>query len=62
MVANKKYKITKRIKIHTSPLFEVDVVQEGKFIKETAKYFVFDTFRVLKQVVISIEQIAGDNK
>ena len=60
MTVNKKYKVTKRIKIHTLPLVEADVIQQGKFVKETAQSFVFDHFAVRKRLVIKIEKVEGN--
>ena len=57
MTAGKKYKITKRIKIHTKPTYTVEVTQAGVFVKETEKYYVFNDFKVRKDVVTVIEQI-----
>ncbi len=59
MTFNKLYRVTKRIKLHTSPLYEADVVQEGRFIKETSKYYVFDSFRVQKTTLMNVEEIKG---
>lgn len=60
MKRNKKYLVTKKIKIHTSPLIEVEVVKQGRFLKETSKYYIFDSFRVQKQVVVKIEETEGN--
>ena len=57
MTAGKKYKITKRIKIHTKPIRTVEIIQTGVFVKETEKYYVFNGFRVRKDVATVIEQI-----
>ena len=57
MTAGKTYKITKRIKIHTKPICTVEVIQTGVFVKETEKYYVFNGFRVRKDVVTVIKQI-----
>lgn len=59
MKSGKVYSVTKRIKIHTSPLAEVDVVKQGKFVKETSSCYIFDTFRVNKSNVISIDEMNG---
>ena len=60
MKTNKPYKITKRIKIHTSPLVEVEIVKTGLFMKETAKSYIFDDFRVCKSTVIDIEEMESE--
>ncbi len=60
MIPNKNYEIMKRIKVHTSPLREVDVVQVGRFVKETKKSYMFDNFRVKKELVIHIEETGCD--
>ena len=31
MIKNKRYEIIKRVKVHTSPLVEVNVINEGAF-------------------------------
>jgi hypothetical protein len=61
MTINKLYRVTKRIKIHTSPLIEVEVVNEGVFKKETKEMYVFDTFRVRKSCLVMCEEIRGDD-
>jgi hypothetical protein len=58
MVVNKRYAITKRIKIHTKPLVEVNVVQEGIFDHETKTSFCFKGFCVRKSCVLFIEEVA----
>ena len=62
MKANKRYRVTKRIKIHTKPLVEVTVVQEGIFKRETSKSLCFQDFCVHKHCVINIEEVSEDGK
>lgn len=50
------YEVTKRIKVHTKPLVMCDVILTGKFEKETKMLFVFDNFRVRKNVIVSIKE------
>lgn len=57
MEYGKLYRVIKRVKIHTKPLIEADVVQIGKFIKETPKRFVFDEFQVYKANIISATEL-----
>lgn len=57
MTINKKYELIKRVKIHTSPLVEADVVMVGKFQKETKLSYIFDGFRVSKRCVTRIKEI-----
>ena len=57
MIVGSTYRITKRVKIHTSPLVMADVVKEGVYMKETQKNYIFDTFRVSKDVVIKVEKV-----
>ena len=57
MIKNKRYEIIKRVKVHTSPLVEVNVINEGVFIKETKKCYIFDCFKVKKELVIQIKEI-----
>lgn len=47
------------MKIHTSPLVMADVVNEGVFVKETEKSWVFDGFRVSKPCLKSAEELGG---
>lgn len=54
MTPNKTYTVTKRIKIHTKPLAEIDVPMTGLFVKETDAYYIFRGFKVRKSVVTSI--------
>lgn len=57
MTVNQKYEVIKRIKIHTSPLVEANVIQCGKFVKETDKNYIFDSFRVKKDLVTHISEV-----
>lgn len=57
MVSGKTYRVIKRVKIHTKPLVEADVVLTGRFLKETPKQFLFNGFRVFKDKIISIESL-----
>ena len=57
MTKNQEYKLTKRIKLHTSPLYTVEVTQQGLFIKETATSYIFDKFRVRKNNVAEIQAV-----
>lgn len=57
MKVGKLYQIIKKIKIHTSPLVTVEVTQIGRFVKETYKFYMFDTFRVMKSCVVSVEEV-----
>lgn len=57
MKANKRYRVTKRIKIHTKPLVEVTVVQECIFKKETKTRLCFQEFCVHKHCVLFIEEV-----
>lgn len=54
---NKLYEVTTRIKRHTSPLYEIDVVRRGTFKKETGSTLVFDGFRVRKSNVIKMVEV-----
>lgn len=51
------YKVTRQIKTHTSPLRTVTYDEVGRFVKETSNMLVFDTFRVKKSTIISIELV-----
>jgi hypothetical protein len=57
MEYGKLYRVTKRIKIHTKPLAEVNVVNIGKFLKETPKQIVFSGFRAKKENIVLIEKL-----
>lgn len=56
MNIGQSYEITKRIKVHTKPLVMCDVILTGKFEKETKMLFVFDNFKVRKNVIVSIKE------
>ena len=57
MLPNKEYEVIRRVKIHTSPLIEADIVTVGKFQKETKQCYIFDGFRVSKRCVTRIKEI-----
>ena len=54
MTPNLRYRVTIRIKAHTSPLREIEYDKEGVFVKETHSYLVFDNFRVRKTNAVNI--------
>lgn len=56
MQPNKAYTVTKKIKIHTSPLVEVVIPQTGLFVKQTDSYLIFRGFKVRKSSVINIKE------
>lgn len=56
MIPMYRYCVTIRIKVHTSPLREIEYEKEGVFIKETKSYLIFDSFRVRKENVINISR------
>ena len=62
MTRGKEYEVTKRIKLHTKPLVEEEIVKTGLFLKETDKSFIFDDFKVSKSTVIKIEETDGDTQ
>ena len=51
------YRVSAKIKLHTSPLRELEYEKEGVFIRETAAHYVFDEFRVRKATVIKIQEV-----
>ena len=57
MKSNHLYKLTIKVKLHTSPLFERVFDKVGKFVKETSKCYIFEDFRVKKSNVMSIEEV-----
>lgn len=59
MTVCRPYKVTKKIKLHTKPLVEEEIIKTGLFLKETAKSYIFDDFKVRKSTVIKIEEMAG---
>ena len=58
MKLHTKYKVTVKIKIHTSPLREIIYEKVGTFVKESSSFYIFDTFRVKKSNVIEIQEVA----
>ena len=57
MIVYKRYKITVKIKVHTSPLYELVYERTGLLIKETPSFYIFDTFRVKKANVIGFQEV-----
>ena len=57
MIPNEYYRIKARLKLHTSPLKILEYEKEGKFIRETDRFYVFDEFMVKKLNVISITHL-----
>lgn len=60
MTPHNKYRVTMKIKLHTSPLRLLEYHIDGVFLKETTSYFVFDDFRVRKANVINIVPLEED--
>ena len=56
MIVGETYNVTKRIKIHTSPLVEVRITLQGAFVRESTAQYIFDSFRVRKENVERIEK------
>ncbi len=57
MTTHKQYKITVKIKVHTSPLYELIYERIGTLLKETQAYYVFNGFRVRKANVMNIQEV-----
>lgn len=57
LIAGKNYRVTKTIKLHTRPLRVANVVQYGKFVRETKLCLVFGGFKVRKSVITNIEAV-----
>ena len=57
MTQGRKYEITKRIKLHTKPLYVGEIVQKGTFVQETEHHYFFDRFRVRKANIIRIREV-----
>lgn len=55
-----RYKVTEKIKLHTSPLRECIYDKEGVFIRASNSYYVFDGFRVRKANVIKMQEVADN--
>jgi len=58
MKAGKVYEITKRIKLHTKPLYEADIMLTGRYVRESQNWYIFDRFKVKKANVIKIVETA----
>lgn len=58
MIPRHRYKVTVRIKVHTSPLRELEYDKEGVFIRETRSYYVFTGFRLHKNTVVNIVELS----
>lgn len=57
MIPGYNYCVTMKIKLHTSPLRELEYDKEGVFVKETSSYLVFNGFRVRKETIVNIRRI-----
>lgn len=57
MKTHNRYKITVKIKLHTSPLREFTYDKEGVFVKESESCYIFEGFRVRKANVIKIQEV-----
>ena len=57
MIRGYCYCVTLKIKLHTSPLRELEYDRAGIFVKETPKCLIFDEFRVLKENIVNIRRI-----
>lgn len=51
MINGEEYAIIKKIKVHTKPLRFANVIQRGTFKGETSKCYVFDGFKVKKDLI-----------
>ena len=60
MTCNKNYKVTKKIKLHTKPLVEAEITNEGMFLKETENFYCFDGFRVNKETLVKVEECEAE--
>ena len=56
--SGKIYRITKRIKLHTKPLYEADITLTGRYVRESQNFYIFDTFKVKKANAIKIVETA----
>jgi hypothetical protein len=54
MIPNETYTVCVKIKVHTSPLREIEYTKTGRFVKESSAQYVFDSFRVRKGNVTNI--------
>ena len=54
-----RYKVTVKIKLHTSPLVELVYDKQGALVRESNSYYIFDGFRVRKANVIKMQEVAG---
>ena len=59
MTLKKRYKISAKIKTHTNPLCELTYEKIGILVKETKSFYFFDSFRVKKSTVTSIQEVIG---
>lgn len=57
MIPTRYYRVTVKIKLHTSPLRELEYLKEGMFVKETKSCFIFGDFRVRKENVVTIVEL-----
>lgn len=51
------YKVTRKIKTHTSPLRVITYDEEGRFVKESSSMLIFDSFKVRKSTITDIKLV-----
>ena len=56
MKINVIYEVISKKKMHTKPLRFATCVQYGRYVKTTKYYYVFDTFRVKKNLIEAIQE------
>lgn len=59
MTVGNRYRVTKKIKLHTNPFVVAEIVKTGVLVKETPKCYIFDEFVTRKANVIAIEEVVG---
>jgi hypothetical protein len=54
MTPGETYTVCVKIKVHTSPLREIEYTKTGRFVKESPTQYTFDSFRVRKGNITNI--------
>lgn len=58
MIANKVYRITAKVKLHTSPLTVLEYEKIGRYLYSTKSYHCFEGFKIRKTNVLNTMLIA----
>ena len=60
LAPNIKYAVYSNIKIHTKPLKYAITIQNGRFVRESDMFLIFDKFRVKKINIVQIKELYSE--